>query len=150
MTEVSRRDRTVQAIGVLARLSRLLDAAECELTVPQYRMLSALRAGGERSARLAARLAVRRPTVTALADGLIAAGYANRTAEAGDRRIVRLELTPAGRAVLDRTEAAYLDRIGPLLTAVPQPDPLLDGLIAVGAALDRSTTAAAGRTEAAR
>jgi len=39
-------------------------------------------AGGERSARLAERLAVAKPTLTATAAGLVDAGYAQREAEA--------------------------------------------------------------------
>src|ERR1035438_2328859 len=58
-----------------------------------------------------------RPAVTAPADGLVAAGYAQREAEVGDRRVVRLCLTAAGRAALERADAAYADWLGPLLSA---------------------------------
>lgn len=121
---------------VLARLSRVLESADAGLTVPQYRMLSALSEGGQRSARLAERLAVRKPTVTALADGLIAAGYVTRESERGDRRIVRLALTEAGQAALARADAAYVARLQPLLADVPDREVFLDSLLAVGAALD--------------
>jgi DNA-binding MarR family transcriptional regulator len=129
-------DRAQQAIRVVARLHRLFESADAGLTIPQYRMLALLDAGGERSARLAEKLSVRKPTLTALADGLIAAGYAVREGEPGDRRIVRLTLTDAGRAALTRAEAAYLARLRPLLAELPEADRLLDGLIAVGDALD--------------
>ncbi len=125
-----------EAVRVLARLHRVMESAGSGLTMPQYRMLLALRQGGERSARLAERLAVRKPTVTALADGLIAAGYAVRESEPGDRRIVRLCLTDAGRVALDRAEVAYLGRLGPVLADLPERDQLVDGLRAVAAVLD--------------
>ncbi|GLI03642.1 hypothetical protein Pa4123_89200 [Phytohabitans aurantiacus] len=121
---------------MLARLSRVLESADAELTVPQYRMLSALSEGGLRSARLAERLAVRKPTVTALADAMIAAGYVARESEAGDRRIVRLSLTEAGQEALERADAAYLARLEPLLAGVPDQEAFLGSLRAVGEALD--------------
>jgi DNA-binding MarR family transcriptional regulator len=138
------------AVRVLARLSRVLESADAGLTVPQYRMLSALSEGGQRSARLAERLAVRKPTVTALADGLIAAGYVARESEEGDRRIVRLSLTEAGQDALQRADAAYLARLEPLLAEVPDPERFVGDLLAVGAALDaRLAQQAAGRPPAA-
>ena len=85
---------------MLARLYRLIERVESGLTLPQYRVLSALDQGGVRSAHLAERLAVRGPTLTAIADGLVAAGYATRESEPGDRRVVRLHATDAGRAAL--------------------------------------------------
>jgi DNA-binding MarR family transcriptional regulator len=54
----------------------------------------------------------------------------------GVRRIVRLSLTDAGREALARAEAAYLSRLQPLLAEVPDPDQLIGGLLAVGAALE--------------
>lgn len=128
--------RSLRAVRVLARLQRMLEFANAGLTVPQYRMLVVLSEGGERSARLAQRLAVRKPTLTALADGLIAAGYAERSSEPGDRRIVRLQLTDAGRAALARADEAYLDALAPLLGRMVDPERLVDGLTDAGDALD--------------
>jgi DNA-binding MarR family transcriptional regulator len=91
--------------------------------------------GGERSARVAQKLAVRKPTLTALADGLIAAGYAERESEPGDRRIVRLALTDAGRAALARADEAYLSRLAPVLADLADPDLLIRDLLEVGEVL---------------
>lgn len=136
--------RLRDAIRVLARISRLLESSDSGLTLPQYRMLSALSHGGQRSARLAERLAIRKPTATALADGLVGAGYAERESEPGDRRIVRLRMTPAGEAALARADEAYVDCLAPLLRAAPDPDGLIDGLLAVDTAIDvRAETLAA-------
>ena len=96
------------AVLTVMRLFRALERVDTGLTPQQYRILKLAGAGGERSARLAERLAVAKPTLTATADGLVAAGYAQREAEAGDRRVVRLCLTAAGRAALERADAAYL------------------------------------------
>lgn len=126
----------IAAIRVLARLVRLLEAADSGLTLPQYRVLAALEHGGVRSAHLAEKLAVRRPTLTAIADGLVAAGYATRESEPGDRRVVRLHLTAAGLDVLDRADRAYLAKLGPLLDEMPHADRLVADLLDFGAALD--------------
>ena len=127
----------VTALRVLARLHRVLESTDSGLTLPQYRMLTALSEGGERSARLAERLTIRKPTVTALADGLVAAGYAQREGEPGDRRIVRLHITDAGRAALAKAEEAYATRLEAVLDDVPDQEQFLAAMRAVGAALDR-------------
>jgi DNA-binding MarR family transcriptional regulator len=146
--------RPLQAVRALARLQRILEFADAGVTIPQYRMLAILGDGGQRSARLAQRLAVRKPTLTALADGLIGAGYAERESEPGDRRIVRLLLTDAGRAALARADEAYQAALAPLLSQMSDPDRLLDGLVDAGEAMDawlRARALAAGeRSEAGR
>jgi DNA-binding MarR family transcriptional regulator len=125
------------AEGVLAilRLHRSLECVATGLTPAQYRIMKLAAAGGERSTRLARRLAVAKPTLTAIADGLVAAGYAARTAEAGDRRVVRLSLTPAGRAALAAADAAYADWLGPVLATAGGPGEALDTLRRLAAAL---------------
>ena len=78
--------QTVQvAVLAVMRLFRALERVDTGLTPQQYRILKLAGAGGERSARLAERMAVAKPTLTATADALVAAGYAQREAEAGDR-----------------------------------------------------------------
>jgi DNA-binding MarR family transcriptional regulator len=137
----------LQAVRALARLQRILEFADAGMSIPQYRMLVILSEGGQRSARLAQRLAVRRPTLTALADGLIAAGYAERGSEPGDRRIVRLLLTDAGRAALARADEAYQAALAPLLGHMSDPDGLMVGLVDAGEAMDawlRARALAAG------
>jgi DNA-binding MarR family transcriptional regulator len=131
----------VGAVRVLARLHRMLEVADSGLTLPQYRVLAAIAQGGVRSAHLAERLTVRRPTLTAIADGLVAAGYACRESEAGDRRVVRLHATDAGRAALARADEAYLARFDRLLAELPHPEQLIDGLLKAGDALDARLSA---------
>jgi DNA-binding MarR family transcriptional regulator len=86
---------------------RALERVDAGMTPQQYRILKLIEVGGERSARLAERLAVAKPTLTAIADGLVAAGLARREAEPGDRRVVRLCLTQAGTVAVARADAAY-------------------------------------------
>jgi DNA-binding MarR family transcriptional regulator len=99
-------------IDVLFWLDRVLERTETSLTIPQYRILRMVEASGERAAKLAERLSVRKPTLTSVADGLVAVGFLVRRGDEGDRRSVRLCLTPAGRDALRAAEAAYTERFG--------------------------------------
>jgi DNA-binding MarR family transcriptional regulator len=97
-------------------LSRHFERAcvEMGLSLPQYRLLLWVRGGPQRAAELATRAAVRRPTLTALVDGLEAEGLLARTAVEDDRRGIRLEVTEKGLELLARTEehlSALLDHL---------------------------------------
>ncbi len=125
-----------QLVLTIMRLFRGLERVPSGLTPQQYRILKLAGAGGERSARLAERLTVAKPTLTATADGLVAAGYMRRDAEPGDRRVVRLCLTPAGRAALDRADAAYCGWLDRLLSATADTGHVLDMFATIDAALE--------------
>jgi DNA-binding MarR family transcriptional regulator len=114
-----------QVALTVMRLFRSLERADAGLTPQQYRILKLAGAGGERSARLAERLAVAKPTLTATADGLVAAGYARRDAEPGDRRVVRLCLTPAGREAVERADLVYSRWLARLLGGLSAADRIL-------------------------
>lgn len=133
-----------EAVLTVMRLFRALERIDTGLTAQQYRILKLAGAGGERSARLAERLAVAKPTLTATADGLVAAGYAQREAEAGDRRVVRLCLTAAGRAALERADAAYAGWLGPLLGATGDTAGVLEAFRGLDAAMDERRRARLG------
>ena len=100
-------DQAVGALLTVLRISRVMERIDAGVSPQQYRILKLIGAGGERSARLAEKLAVAKPTLTSTADSLVAAGLAVRQAEEGDRRVVRLYLTPAGQAAIQRADAAY-------------------------------------------
>jgi DNA-binding MarR family transcriptional regulator len=135
-------DQLSGAVRVLVRLQRLLERAEAGLTLPQYRVLALVALGDERSARLAERLAVRKPTMTAVVDGLVAAGHLRRVAIPGDRRGLRLSLTPQGLAALSRADDAFRARLEPVLLDTPDPERLLGLLLDLGRALDARHRAA--------
>jgi long-chain acyl-CoA synthetase len=101
---------------VAAWLSKRVEVAlaEVDLTLPQYRVLSILAEGSAAASGLADRLAVRRPSITALIDGLEARGLVDRRHDDADRRRVALRLTDAGArtvAEADRTVDRYLSAI---------------------------------------
>jgi DNA-binding MarR family transcriptional regulator len=129
-------DPTVSAVLTVLRMCRVLERTDAGLSPQQYRILKLIGAGGERSARLAEQLAVARPTVTATADSLVAAGLASREAEPGDRRVVRLRLTDAGQAAVVRADAAYVAWMDSLLDHTGHRDEILASF----ALLDESMT----------
>jgi DNA-binding MarR family transcriptional regulator len=105
--------RAARALALAARsLERA--AGECDLTLAQYRVLALVAAGDERSSLLAERLAVAKPTITAVVDGLVERGLIERASVEGDRRSIRISLTKAGQQALravERAMAEVLDRI---------------------------------------
>lgn len=86
----------------IARLARVIENhADSELSLPQYRVLGLLSSGHERATGLASKLAVTKPTLTSLIDGLVERGYVGREGADGDRRAVRLVITPAGLVAVE-------------------------------------------------
>jgi DNA-binding MarR family transcriptional regulator len=128
MTSPPQSDDAALLLGIdaLLRVERLLERVPTPLTVPQYRILRMVAVGGERAARLAERLAVRKPTLTGTSDGLVQAGYLARESEALDRRAVKLCLTERGAAALQETERAYLERFRDVADQVSDPQRLLE------------------------
>jgi DNA-binding MarR family transcriptional regulator len=129
-------DDPLGAVLTLMRLSRALERVDSGLSPQQYRILKLAGAGGERSARLAERLAVAKPTLTAIADSLVAAGLARREAEPGDRRVVRLHLTDAGNAAVTRADGAYGDWLRQVLELTGDSARIRADLALVGVALE--------------
>ncbi len=79
-------------------------AAVRDLTLAQFRILALIADGDERSSLLAERLAVAKPTITAVVDGLVERGLVIREAVVGDRRSIRVSLTPTGVGALSAAE----------------------------------------------
>jgi DNA-binding MarR family transcriptional regulator len=127
--------RLAEAVLTVLRMARVLERIDAGVSPHQYRMLKLIGGGGERSARLAEKLAVAKPTLTSTADSLVAAGLATRQAEPGDRRVVRLCLTPAGQASIERADEAYASWFGALLDHSGRPDEILADLVSLGDAM---------------
>jgi DNA-binding MarR family transcriptional regulator len=131
----------------IARLARVLENnSPADLSLPQFRVLGQLSTGDERASRLAVRLAVAKPTLTALIDSLVERGYVTREASPSDRRVVQLSITPAGRVALTSAEAQLREALDEVFGLCPDPDLVLAALEELRVALDRrwaerSTTA---------
>ena len=109
---------------VTARLGRVTERTlgELGLSLPQYRVLSLLDEGKAAATALAEHLAVSRPHVTAVVDGLAERGWVERGPDPKDRRRVSHALTEAGRRALAAADEAVEARLLGLLAQLP-PEP---------------------------
>jgi DNA-binding MarR family transcriptional regulator len=125
---------------VAARLARVVERAlmDADLSLPQYRLLTFLREGRVAAGALAGRLAVSRPAITTLVDGLVARGLVDRSPVEGDRRRVDHVLTPAGGEALAKADAAVEAALVRLVAHLPanKRKRAVEGLELWGHALD--------------
>jgi len=126
----------IEAVRALARATRVLERASGELRLAHYRVLAAIASGDERASRVANRLAIGKPTVSAAVEALAQRGLLVRSAVDGDHRVAVLHLTPEGQALLARVEAEMIRRLDELCGRTPDPDRLMESLVWLGAAID--------------
>lgn len=109
--------------GAVARLARVVEHAlvEADLSLPQYRLLLLLAEGSVAASALADHLAVTRPSVTTLVDGLVQRGLVERHPDGDDRRRVGHALTTDGRAALHRAEDAVERRLSAIAGHLGEP-----------------------------
>lgn len=142
-----KRDRTIKRAGsplsiaritaLLARQAELALTETC-LSLPQYRVLGLLAEGRSLPSSMADRLDVRRPSITAVVDGLVTRGLVLREHDEEDRRQVTHSLTEAGRELLataDNRVDERLRAIAGCLDQEPGPNDALEGLDRWGPAL---------------
>ncbi len=132
----SSNESKVQAVRALARLARALERSSGDLNLAHYRVLAAVADGDERASRVAQRLALGKPTISAAVDSLCTRGLLAREDAADDRRATRLSLTPAGVAALAEVEATMVGRIDELLARSDEADEIVSALSQLGSALD--------------
>lgn len=104
-----------------ARLARVTERAlgELGLSLPQYRVLSLLDEGSVAATALADHLAVSRPNVTAIVDGLVERGLVERRTDPVDRRRVRHALTAEGRRALAAADESVDGRLRAIADQLP-------------------------------
>lgn len=107
---------SVRAARAVAWLARAWERSlgEVELSLPQYRTLAFLSEGDWAASKLADRMDVSRPSVTALVDGLVTRGLVERRHSETDRRRVLHVITEEGRGALadaDRRLGDEVERI---------------------------------------
>jgi len=136
-----------RVIRTLARLARVLERACVDLTLPQYRVLALVATGSERATHLAGELALTKPTVSAMVESLVERGLVERASVSGDRRAVRLTVTPAGRGALRAAEDAMRTRLETVITHVPDRALVEAALAQLADALDAARAERAKATE---
>jgi DNA-binding MarR family transcriptional regulator len=137
----------VEAVRALARASRFLERASDELSLAHYRVLAAVASGDERASRVAVRLAIGKPTISAAVDALSQRGLLVRSEVADDQRAVALRLTPEGVALLSRVETDMTERMRQLCARTPDGDQLVESLVWLGSAIDEIQAERAAQPE---
>lgn len=127
----------VEAVRALVRASRLLERASDELNLAHYRVLAAIASGDQRASRIAFKLALGKPTVSASVESLCQRGLLVRAEVEGDQRAAALRLTDEGRQVLDRAEAAMGTWAEEVLARTPDPAHVLQALVWMGDAIEQ-------------
>jgi DNA-binding MarR family transcriptional regulator len=125
-------------VRTLARASRILERASGDLSLAQYRILSAIASGNEQASKVAARLAIGKPTVSATVEVLCQRGLLERSSAPGDQRAVVLSLTTEGTDLLGQVEAKMTARIATLCALTPDSAQVLRSLAWLGDALDQA------------
>lgn len=129
---------------VVARLARQVELAvtALDLTLAQYRVLGILGDGREAASVLADKLAVSRPSITGVVDGLVTRGLVRREPAGGDRRRIDIDLTDAGRLLLAAADLEVQRRLADVASHLDE------GPQAAFAALDLWREALLNRTRA--
>jgi DNA-binding MarR family transcriptional regulator len=135
----TRIDEQTEAVRALARVSRLLERSSAGLSLPHYRVLAAIAEGHERASRVAHRLALGKPTVSASVEALSRRGLIVREDVTGDQRATTLRVTSEGERVLREAESAMCERLSTLLSHTDAPAETTRTLAGLSDALDRMT-----------
>lgn len=124
------------AVQALARLSRLIERAAAPLSLADYRALAAILGGEERASRLAERLAVGKPSISATVDSLARRGLISRERVAADQRAVALTVTPAGRETYEQAQERMAVRLQEVVALSTDAAANVHALVDLGAALE--------------
>ena len=127
----------VEAVRAIARMSRVLERACGDLSMAHYRVLSAVADGDVRASRVARRLALGKPTISASVEALCRRGLLTREDVSDDQRAVTLRLTPAGESALHTVETAMSERLAAVLAHTARPADTAAALCRLGAGIDR-------------
>lgn len=120
---------------------------DLELTVPQLRFLNTLYREGKCSMnRLSGALRVTPPSATMTADRLVRQGIIVRKADRSDRRIVLIEFTRKGKALMKKFMKAKLKRWEEIMNSLGAADQkiLISALINLLSLLRKSETTREG------
>lgn len=137
--------RAPDAVRALVRVSAFLEKSSSDLSLAHYRVLSAISSGDERASRIARRLALGKPAVSAAVASLCRRGLLVRSEVEGDLRATDLRLTAEGRAVLERVESEMIRRLEQVVSRAPDPAGAMDSLARLAPAIEEVVAERAAR-----
>ncbi|HEY0247933.1 MAG TPA: MarR family winged helix-turn-helix transcriptional regulator [Gryllotalpicola sp.] len=124
-------------VDALARLARMLERAAAPLSLADFRVLSAIDSGEDRASRLAQRLAVGKPAISATVDSLAKRGLVGREKAEDDQRAVALALTERGAAEFGAARTRLAERVRAVTEAADDPQASIRTLAGLGGAIER-------------
>lgn len=137
--------KKLEAVRAATRLSRVFEKqlGEESISLPQFRLLAFLSDGEWAASAVADWLAVSRPSVTALVDGLVEKGWVTREHSPTDRRRVLHHLTDAGRSRVEAASQSLVERLDGLLEHLDDEETqqVLDGFALLHVAMQRARDA---------
>jgi DNA-binding MarR family transcriptional regulator len=128
-------------VETLSRVARILERASVELSLSHYRVLAMVSAGDGRASRLAGRLALGKPAISAAVESLVSRGLLARSDSDPDRRATRLQITAKGSEALTAAESLMCVALDDLLSHATNPRAILAAISDVSLALDRRQAA---------
>jgi DNA-binding MarR family transcriptional regulator len=123
-------------VRALARVSSFLEKSSSELSMAHYRVLSAVSSGDERASRIARRLALGKPAISAAVASMCERGLLIREDVEGDQRATDLRLTAEGEALLQRVETEMIRRLELVVSHAVDPGRLLSCLEELAPAIE--------------
>ena len=138
------------AVHALTRASRILERSLSELSVADFRVLSAVAEGEARASRLATRLALGKPAISSTVESLVRRGMLHRRVHGADQRAIELALTPSGEAAQQAAESALAAVVAGLVVRTEHPDAVLTALGAMGDGIELRQASLAAGAQAAR
>ncbi|MHA7984230.1 MarR family winged helix-turn-helix transcriptional regulator [Rathayibacter sp. CAU 1779] len=138
------------AVHALTRASRILERSLPQLSLADFRVLSAVAEGEARASRLAQRLALGKPAISSTVESLVRRGLLRREAHGSDQRAIDLVLTEEGETAREEAESALAAVAVGLAGDTDDPEATLAALAALGDAIERRQAAfAAGHAASA-
>jgi DNA-binding MarR family transcriptional regulator len=122
----------IEAVRALARVSRVVERASDELSFADYRVLAQLSSGEERASRLAQRLALGKPAISASVESLSKRGLIVRSSVEGDNRATALSLSEEGAELFARMEGRMARQLELLVERTPDSAAVLQALVWLG------------------
>ncbi len=132
---------TVDAVRALARASRLLERASGEVNLAHYRVLAAIASGDQRASRIAVKLALGKPTISASVEWLCKRGFLARGDVKGDQRAASLHLTVEGVRWLAAVETAMGSWVEEVCARTARPRQTMQALVSMGEAIEQVAAA---------
>jgi DNA-binding MarR family transcriptional regulator len=133
------------AVETLVRVARILERSSGQLSLSHYRVLAMVSAGDGRASRLAGRLALGKPAISAAVESLASRGLLLRSDSDPDRRATQLRITAEGTEALTAAETSMSTALDDLLQHATNAGAVLAAVHDLSLAIDRRQAARAAK-----